>query len=318
MPSLEDLQLKQNKLIRKMVAASMFVASESAALPVSLTTGGVSEVQTVTITGSPTAGTFTLTLAGQTTAPIQFNATAAAVASAVAALSNVGTGNVTGTGGPLPATAVTLTFSGALGNIATMTATSSLTGGTTPAVTVAATTEGTAIDLLALPAGYTDIGLVRKEDGYSWGNEWEMAETASHGYSDPTRRDILSNVSTVGFTAQETKRRVLEMFHNVDLSSVVPNATSGEVAFDKPLSMTTRYYRALFVGRDGIGTSAIYMGVLYPRAMVSETGEQSGSEETELAYPLTLTATPDSTAGTSVRYMFGGPGWRSLLSSMGF
>lgn len=318
MPTLEDLQLKQNKLIRKMITASMFVAAETAALPLSLTTGGVSEVQTVTITGGPTAGTFTLTLSGQTTATIAYNATATAVADAVALLSNVGAGNVTGSGGPLPTTAVTLTFSGVLGNIATMTATSSLSGGTTPAIAVASTTEGTAIDLLALPSGYADIGLVRKEDGYSWGNEWEMAETSSHGYADPTRRDILSNVSTVGFTAQETKRRVLELFHNVDLSTVVPTATSGEVRFDKPLSMTTRYYRALFVGRDGIGTSAIYMGVLYPRAMVSETGEQSGSEETELAYPLTLTATPDSSAGTSVRYLFGGPGWKSLLSSMGF
>ena len=47
-----------------------------------------------------TGGTFTLTLSGQTTAPIAYNATAAAIQTALEALSNVGAGNVqvTGTG----------------------------------------------------------------------------------------------------------------------------------------------------------------------------------------------------------------------------
>jgi hypothetical protein len=318
MPVLEDIQNHQTRLIRKMVAASMFVAPETATLPATLTIGGVSEVQTVTITGGPTGGTFTLTLSGETTAAIAYNATAADVRTALEALSNVGTGNVTTGGGPLPGTAVTVTFDGSLGNVAQMTATSSLTGGTSPAVTVATTTEGTPIELAALPSGYVDLGLVTKDDGFSFGNEWDMAETASLGYADPTRRDILRSTSTIGLTAQETKRRVLEMFHQVDLSAVAANATSGEVSFSKPLQPGTRYYRSLLIGRDGVGSSAIYMGVLYPRAMVSETGEQSASEESEFGYPMTLTATPDTSAGYAVRYLFGGPGWRSLLTEMGW
>lgn len=102
------------------------------------------EIQTVTITGSPTGGSFTLTYSEQTTAAIAYDATAASVQTALEALSNIGVGDVTCTGGPLPGTAVTVTFTGALGNtnVAQMTATSSLTGGTTPAVTVATTQEG--------------------------------------------------------------------------------------------------------------------------------------------------------------------------------
>lgn len=48
--------------------------------------------QTVTV-GAATAGTFTLTVGGQTTAPIAYNATAAAVKTAIEALSSVGAGN---------------------------------------------------------------------------------------------------------------------------------------------------------------------------------------------------------------------------------
>jgi len=104
----------------------------------------VNAVETLTITGTPTGGTFTLTYAGQTTAPIAFNATAATVATALNALSNVGAAGFAGAGGALPGAAVTLTAGGALANmpIALMTVnTTALTGGT-PAGSVVMTTPG--------------------------------------------------------------------------------------------------------------------------------------------------------------------------------
>jgi hypothetical protein len=105
----------------------------------------VNAVQTVTITGAPTGGTFTLTYSGQTTAAIPYNATAAQVQAALVALSNIASAaNVLGGGGALPATPVTVTFQSLLGNLpqAVMTAAGSFTGGTTPAVSVATTTAG--------------------------------------------------------------------------------------------------------------------------------------------------------------------------------
>ena len=105
------------------------------------------EVQTVTITGTPTGGVFTLTYEGETTDDIAFNATAAAVQSALEALSNIEVGDVVCAGGPLPGSAVTVTFQGTLGgrDITLMTADDSgLTGGTSPAVAVTETTPGAA------------------------------------------------------------------------------------------------------------------------------------------------------------------------------
>ncbi|MFJ5294556.1 hypothetical protein [Streptomyces sp. NPDC088348] len=107
--------------------------------------GTTSEVQTVTVTGTPTGGTYTLTFSGQTTAGIAFNATAAQVKAALEALSNINPGDVVTGGGALPGAAVTVTFGGQYSgdNVAQMTASgTNLTGGTTPAVTVATTTGG--------------------------------------------------------------------------------------------------------------------------------------------------------------------------------
>jgi hypothetical protein len=108
--------------------------------------GSTNEVQTVEITGSPTGGTFTLSYSGQTTAGIAYNASAAAVQSALTALSNIGSGNVavTGTaGGPY-----TVTFKGTLSGMdaAQLSASGAgLTGGTSPAVNAATSTTGNAL-----------------------------------------------------------------------------------------------------------------------------------------------------------------------------
>ena len=114
------------------------------------------EVQTISITGSPTGGTFTLTYNSDTTAAIPYDATAAAVEAALQALASIGTGGVSVIGGSLPNTPLAVTFRGGLArtNVAQLTSTSSLTGGSNPAINHATTTNGAAAtQTLTLEAG---------------------------------------------------------------------------------------------------------------------------------------------------------------------
>ena len=108
-------------------------------------TAGVNAVQTLTVTGTPTGGGITLGFAGFTTSLIAFNASAAAVQAALEALPSIGTGNVTCSGGALPGTPVVITFTGSLAAspVELITVVSStLSGGSSPAATVANTTTG--------------------------------------------------------------------------------------------------------------------------------------------------------------------------------
>lgn len=118
---------------------------------------GTNEVQTVTVSGSPTGGSYTLSFAGQTTGAIAYNANAAAIQTALEGLSNVGDGNIL-VGGTGPYTA---TFRSALGqrDVPQMTATSSLTGGTSPTVAVTTTTPGVGASAgpLVTPIGAKDF-----------------------------------------------------------------------------------------------------------------------------------------------------------------
>jgi hypothetical protein len=103
----------------------------------------VDDVQTVTVTGAPTGGTFTLVWNTHTTGTIAYNASAATVQAALVALTGVGVGQVTVTGvngGPW-----LVDWTGTLGYavqpVITL-GTNSLTGGTSPSVTIAHTQPG--------------------------------------------------------------------------------------------------------------------------------------------------------------------------------
>jgi hypothetical protein len=126
-------------------ATSTTVRNALAALTNIPTVVGLPDKQTFTMVGAPTGGTFTITFGGQTTAAIAFNAAASAVQTAFQALSSVGAGNATvagNAGGPW-----TITFAGALATGAQSVATTtgaSLTGGTTPSVSVTHAQTGTA------------------------------------------------------------------------------------------------------------------------------------------------------------------------------
>jgi hypothetical protein len=123
--------------------------------PMTMQTNGAGTigVQTITIGGTPTGGTFTLGYQGQVTVPIAYNASAANVQTALVALSTIGAGNVVCTGGSLPGTAVTCTFQPALTGATIPLLTSNIAGltGGSPTITIA-NASGTPQDVIQLAA----------------------------------------------------------------------------------------------------------------------------------------------------------------------
>lgn len=171
---------------------------------------GTSAVQTISETGPPTAGDFTLTLDEVTSGNIAWDATAAAVQAALVAMSNIGAGNVSCAGGPLPGTPVVATFQGTLADsvVDLMTATSTgLTGGTADVVL---TTPGVpTYALYDAMAGWSDLGATKNgititinngEDTFdidqqlsiigSQPNSWTVTVGSSLAESTPERMQI--------------------------------------------------------------------------------------------------------------------------------
>ncbi|TDQ01246.1 hypothetical protein [Labedaea rhizosphaerae] len=180
-------------------------------------------------------------------------------------------------------------------------------------------TAGADSQLLPLPEGYTDIGWVDKGDGATWSRSVDTSDVESWGAVEPTRRDITKQTDGLKFVAQETKRQTLELYEGIDLSSVVPDPTTGEVTFDRPSRPSTKYYRVFGLFVDGAGVDTIYVAKVLPKANVTDRGEQKWTDsDTPVGYDVTLTANYDEVTGTAIRYFFGGPGWKSLLTQMDF
>lgn len=184
---------------------------------------------------------------------------------------------------------------------------------------IAAITAGTTGMLAELPVGWYDLGLIDKSDAISWSRSMDKADINAIGYRDPVRSDITSDVFGLAFKGLETNRYNMERYLNVDLASVTPKATTGEVVFDQPANARIQQSRYLTIARDGTGVDTIFIARLIFAGEVSEVQEQTITDgEGALEWGYTINSRVDTDAGVSVRHFFGGPGWRARLEDAGF
>lgn len=166
--------------------------------------------------------------------------------------------------------------------------------------------------LLALPVDYVSGGLIKKDGGFEFSSDREIADVESLGYTSPTRKDVQSEDISVTFSLQEFKRVSFEKYLGADLSTATVDATTGEVSFARPITPELIEFRAFIIARDRSGPNATYYGRFYPRAVISEVDTQSFSPEDEYAFPLTMAAYPDATLGYAEKLFIGGPGFKTL------
>lgn len=215
-------------------AARLIVADMTTPFPsalndvVRMDSASEDEVQTLTVSGSPTGGDFKLSFKGYVTAAIPYNATAAAVQAALETLTSVGGGGIIAAGGPLSTSPVTLTFSNQLGGAAVPLVTvvsPTLSGGTDAAALVARTTPGygqydaqgpwAGGDLGATKGGITiarnnaeetfDVDQIQA-DIMSLPNAWEMTVAASMAQSDIDMIQYLWEGGTITVDADTGER----------------------------------------------------------------------------------------------------------------
>ena len=173
---------------------------------------------------------------------------------------------------------------------------------------------------LAPLTGYKSLGKLTS-DGVSLPNDIERQEQRGWGdTSSPSRIDIVSESSSMSFTAMETNKVIIDAFYNVDQDAIVPKST-GTITFDKPPLPQLRDKRLVGIFRDVNKNNDldVYFGVHYPKCNVSQNGEQSlANNEAGLVYPLMAQALVDDPEGTAVRLFWGGAGLSGLLADMGY
>lgn len=184
------------------------------------------------------------------------------------------------------------------------------------------TATGTApneiVSLTALPTDWDDLGYL-SNDGAAFARDVASSEVTSWGSVTPTRTDITSDTTTLTVTAQETKLLTLGLATGADLANIVADAASGEVKIAKPARPKSKHYRVLSLAVDEGDGGEIYVARFLPRAKVSSYAEQAfGGGDDPIAWGVTLTGEVDDDLGYSEEWLFGGQGWKALLTQMGF
>lgn len=248
-----------------------------------LDTVTANEVQTVTISGSPTGGTFTLSFGGVATSALQYNAATSVVQAALEGLSTIGSGNVavTGTAG----TSYVCTFAAALGNqnLAMIAASSSLTGGTNAAIAVAETTQG--------KSGLLSAGLI-SEDGVSEDVKENSKEVRAFGLQTAVRKIVTSSDVTVKTAFLETNKVTAAVRARLPLNSVT--VSGGAFTITEGIFRSIRYG---MVAHSADGLNAIRKH--YPNVEVTDRDGVQIKNGEVVMHGVTLTAYPDS-SGISV------------------
>jgi hypothetical protein len=266
------------------VSLSWF-ASTAAAAPTSATSAlsstNTNEVQTATISGAPTGGTFTLTFNGQTTSALAYNATGATVQTAFLLLSSVGAGNATVTGsagGPY-----VITFTGALAgqDVSAVAASGAFTGGTSPGIAVVTTTPGV--------SGWTDAGWCTDK-----GLAVKLSETVNDipafGTITAVRKVITKSEQSFDVEFLESNLTTLAIYNRKPLGSLVtPVGSGGEIDFHTGGAGLPNF-SAVFDIVDGPNHIRAYC----PTVNVTGKGDLAAGAGQAITYPVTLTAYPDA------------------------
>lgn len=189
------------------------------------------------------------------------------------------------------------------------------------ASTVAAITSLTDTDKLLkeLPAGYEDVGWT-SDDGVQFSRDTDTSDITGWGSVEPLRSDVTQDTTTLQIECLETKKATIGLYTGADMTVVSPDATSGEVAIEKPARPGFSYYRVLAVAVDLTDDGEYYIARYLPRARVTGYDDQAmqSSDDTPLTWPVTITGYEDPVLGYSEKYFFAGPGWATKLAQMGF
>ena len=214
---------------------------------------GVSQVN-LTITGSPTGGTFTLTYNSHTTTDLDYDSTAAEIQAALVALADFSSGDIECVGGPLPGTGITIFIkNNDIIAASEITTTDSLTGGTDPSSAIAEVTE-TELAIMEIEPAHVDIYFADTQAGLAAADAAERNLSVTFNYNNKVNPLYVLN-SDYGNSFKE----MVETLADIGVSFQVVADSEGEAFLSTMRNGATKFMRieaiGPVIGTDMGGTS---------------------------------------------------------------
>lgn len=185
------------------------------------------------------------------------------------------------------------------------------------AIDAATLFDATSGAIKTLPTGYDDLGYLTTA-GAAFARAITESNVTSAQSSTPTRTDTTEDTITLQVSCQETKLATIGLGIGADLTSLTPLA-SGALQVDKPLTPKSKEWRVLGIAEDDTNDGPVYICRFLPVGKVTNYDTQTMARgDDPLLWPVTFQGFPDDVLGTDHRWLWGGEGWKALLTDMGF
>lgn len=171
--------------------------------------------------------------------------------------------------------------------------------------------------LQTLPAGWYTAGEIQKKAGVDITPDTKSSPVEGYGSSGPRRQIVTGEDFSIDWYAQEWRKGNLELYNNVDLSTVNSVPGKGFTA-RKTSALTLQYYSAIVIAYDGMPTKEVYPWWKFGKVAVTKRSKLSGQQGSELGMPMTLTVFEDSAWGALYDFGVAGAGFDLISNSAGF
>ena len=169
-------------------------------------------------------------------------------------------------------------------------------------------------NLLPLVSGGMSLGEIQKQAGVELSPEMSTEGVSGYGSRAQRRIFVTEEGFTINLTVQEITKAAYQMFMSIADEDI---ATNGKVTrMQKRASGNVQYYTLVLIAKDLARNGEIFPFWAFPKVAVTQKGQMSLAEASEMGMPLTFTVFEDD--GLQFEIGLGGPGWPALAEKAGF
>lgn len=178
------------------------------------------------------------------------------------------------------------------------------------------TTDG--IKVNPLPEGYEPLGLITPE-GVDLPAEINFDDVEALGHFSPVRRDPSSGSRSISLNLYEVDRRkVNEIVDQVDLSTKVPTAESGEVEWEVQDVPQIIFHRIILISFDGSFDKPVFSRRFFPKVQLTSLPSEQFAKADPRSSQLTFTSYKDDELGYIVKKATAGLGFKEIAARLGW
>lgn len=175
--------------------------------------------------------------------------------------------------------------------------------------------DDTTGNLLPLKPGAFSLGEIQKAAGVNLSPEMSTEGVQGYGSRSQRRIFVTDESFSLDLTVQELRAKAWQAFYSIADEDI--KTTQFSTRMVKRESNNVPEFTMVMIAKDLLRTGELFPFWVFPKVVITQKGQISLTENTEIGTPMTFTVMSDDT-GEQFEIGLGGPAWPALAEKAGF